>query len=299
VCKSIYSELFWISFVTMISNWFKLSVLLWGLVFIMPIQSGAQTSINKKRIKVNMRQIGHELLLYSGDSTSIVLPIENELNSYKIQFDSEFTFNPTELSNIIQKNLEKGNTSNEYIVEIEDCQLEEIIYSYEVSLASTVTEIACQQRIQPKGCYVIHISFINQEEYTSYLPHFMIGLLLLALLLLAYFFKPNKKSNTDKDIDPNVISIGDYLFDNTKMTLIYKGDIVELSSKETDLLFVLYSHKNKVVERETILQLVWGDEGDYVGRTLDVFVSKLRKKLAADSNIKIVNVRGIGYKLIE
>jgi len=262
-----------------------------------PAHSEAQTSFNKKRLKVNMRQIGHELLLHSGDSTSIVLPIMNELNTYKIQFDSELTFDPTELAIIIEKNLEKGNTTNEYIVEIEDCQSEEIIYSYEASLVSTVTEIACQQRIQPKGCYIIHISFINQEEYTSYLPHFMIGLLLLALLLLAYFFKPAKKLHQPNDT--NIISIGDYLFDNTKMTLIYKGDIIELSSKETDLLYVLFSNKNKVVERETILQLVWGDEGDYVGRTLDVFVSKLRKKLAADSNIKIVNIRGIGYKLIE
>jgi len=281
----------------MISNWYKLSLLLWILVFMTPFQSGAQTSINKKRIKVNMRQIGHELLLHSGDSTSIVLPIKNELNSYKIQFDSEFTFDPIELSNIIQKNLEQDNTTNEYIVEIEDCQLEEIIYSYEVSLVSTVTEIACQKRIQPKGCYIIHISFINKEEYTSYLPHFIIGLILLALLLLVYFFKsPKTSSDTDNS---NLITIGDYLFDNTKMTLQLKTTSIELSSKETDLLFLLNNHKNEVVERETILQIVWGDEGDYVGRTLDVFISKLRKKLSQDPNVKIVNVRGIGYKLIE
>jgi len=83
------------------------------------------------------------------------------------------------------------------------------------------------------------------------------------------------------------------------MTLIYKGDIIELSSKETDLLFLLFNHKNKVMTRENILQIVWGDEGDYIGRTLDVFISKLRKKLAKDPNVKIVNVRGIGYKLIQ
>jgi DNA-binding response OmpR family regulator len=46
------------------------------------------------------------------------------------------------------------------------------------------------------------------------------------------------------------------------------------------------------------LNKVWGDEGDYIGRTLDVFISKLRKKLEADSSIKIVNIRGVGYKLV-
>ena len=244
-----------------------------------------------------MRQIGHELLLHSGDSTSIVLPILTELNSYKIQFDSEFTFDPVALSNIIKKNLENGNSASEYIVEIEDCKLEEVIYSYEVSLVTTVTEIACQTRIQSKGCYIVHISFINQEEYTSYLPHFLIGLLALALLLLIYFFKPTKKSHLSND--KNLITIGDYLFDTTKMTLLLKTTSIELSSKETDLLFLLNNHKNEVVERETILHIVWGDEGDYVGRTLDVFISKLRKKLSQDPNVRIINVRGIGYKLIE
>ncbi|MBK9591743.1 MAG: winged helix-turn-helix domain-containing protein [Crocinitomicaceae bacterium] len=58
---------------------------------------------------------------------------------------------------------------------------------------------------------------------------------------------------------------------------IKKKQSIELSSKEADLLFLLFSNENKTLERAYILNLVWGDEGDYVGRTLDVFVSKLRK----------------------
>ena len=250
----------------------------------------------KKRIKVNLGQIRHDLLNKSGDSTSIVLPIENELNSYKIQFDTDFTFNPTELSTIIHDNLEKNNETEQYIVEIEDCASEAIIYSYEVSIVKTVTEIACQKRIQPKGCYVININFLNQKAPSNYLGIFIISLVGLALLLLIYFMKPNKKS-FKTTINPNIKPIGQFLFDNTKMSPIYKGGIIELSSKETDLLFLLFNHKNKVMTRENILQIVLGDEGDYVGRTLDVFISKLRKKLAHDLNVKIVNVRGIGYKL--
>ena len=52
------------------------------------------------------------------------------------------------------------------------------------------------------------------------------------------------------------------------------------------------------MERDVILNMVWGDEGDYIGRTVDVFISKLRKKLEFDSKVKIVNVRGVGYKLV-
>ena len=61
---------------------------------------------------------------------------------------------------------------------------------------------------------------------------------------------------------------------------------------------MLYNAANTTVERDVILNMVWGDEGDYIGRTVDVFISKLRKKLEFDSKVKIVNVRGVGYKLI-
>ena len=65
-----------------------------------------------------------------------------------------------------------------------------------------------------------------------------------------------------------------------------KAQSIELSSKETDLLFLLFSNENTTLEREHILNVVWGDEGDYVGRTLDGFISKLRKKLEADASVK-------------
>jgi DNA-binding response OmpR family regulator len=82
------------------------------------------------------------------------------------------------------------------------------------------------------------------------------------------------------------------------MELSHNGKPVELTSKESDLLQLLSHSANDTVDRETILKTVWGDDGDYIGRTLDVFISKLRKKLEADPNVKIANIRGIGYKLI-
>ena len=282
----------------MTSNWFNFILFFFITAIVLPNNSQAKSDVSEKQVKIALRHVGHDILLSSGDSTSLVLPIERTLIGYTIKFQSEFEFLPGEVTQAIQKNLEIYNITNDYYVEVENCSTKEIIYSYQFLNTTVLDNIPCQKRFQSKGCYLVHISFVDLNEPSNYLSEFIIGLLILAALLLVYFFKSSKPTK-EKIIDPNVISIGDYLFDNTKMTLIYKGDIVELSSKETDLLFVLFSNKNKVVERETILQLVWGDEGDYVGRTLDVFVSKLRKKLAEDSNIKIVNIRGIGYKLIE
>jgi DNA-binding response OmpR family regulator len=92
--------------------------------------------------------------------------------------------------------------------------------------------------------------------------------------------------------------LGEYYFDKRNTELIIEQQRIELTSKEADLLLLLYNAANTTVERGVILNKVWGDEGDYIGRTLDVFISKLRKKLEFDSKVKIVNIRGIGYKLV-
>jgi len=118
-----------------------------------------------------------------------------------------------------------------------------------------------------------------------------------AFIGLAVYFRTKKKV-PEKTEDPDIIQIGNSRFDQRNMTLSCGDEKMELSSKESDLLALLYMHKNKTLERDFILKVVWGDEGDYVGRTLDVFISRLRKKLETDSRVKIANIRGIGYRFI-
>lgn len=117
--------------------------------------------------------------------------------------------------------------------------------------------------------------------------------------LLVYFRRRRRIAvSANAVIDSGSVLIGDTRFDQKNMLLVRGKERIELSSKESDLLSLLYTHVNQTIEREHILKVVWGDEGDYIGRTLDVFVSKLRKKLEADPRVKIVNIRGIGYKFI-
>ena len=108
-----------------------------------------------------------------------------------------------------------------------------------------------------------------------------------------YLYVKNKRSINDEKI-----KLGIYLFDSKKMVLTCQGKTIELTSKESELLNLLHESVNNTVNREIILNKVWGDKGDYVGRTLDVYISKLRKKLGNDSSIALKNIRGIGYKLI-
>ncbi len=94
------------------------------------------------------------------------------------------------------------------------------------------------------------------------------------------------------------IKIGDYLFNVKNQTLVLNGAVETLTHRESELLFHLIQHKNQVLDRSFILKKLWGDDDFFNARSMDVFITKLRKKLKDDTSIQIINVRGYGYKLI-
>ncbi|MFC7525076.1 response regulator transcription factor [Parapedobacter sp. GCM10030251] len=94
------------------------------------------------------------------------------------------------------------------------------------------------------------------------------------------------------------LMIGNYLLDNIKHTLHIGNRYIQLSYRESELLKRLYEHRNQVVHRQEILFEFWNNDRFFTGRSLDVFISRLRKYLMEDPNIKIINVRGVGYKMV-
>ncbi|WP_375240237.1 response regulator transcription factor [Polaribacter sp.] len=98
--------------------------------------------------------------------------------------------------------------------------------------------------------------------------------------------------------DTENIKIGNYLFNLTKQTLTFSEEEQQLTHREAQLLFYLFEKKNEVLDRTFILNKLWGNDDFFNARSMDVFISKLRKKLKQDENIQIINVRGFGYKLI-
>lgn len=94
------------------------------------------------------------------------------------------------------------------------------------------------------------------------------------------------------------LSIGQYQFNPAKQTLNLKGEEQMLTHREAQLLETLYKYKNELTERTLILKTLWGSDDFFNARSMDVFITKLRKKLAADENVQILNVRGYGYKLV-
>jgi len=97
---------------------------------------------------------------------------------------------------------------------------------------------------------------------------------------------------------PELHPIGRYLFNDALQQLMLGDEVTRLSYRESALLKMLVEHKNRVLDRRVVLENLWGGDSFFHARSMDVFVTKLRKRLGKDEYIKIVNVRGIGYKLI-
>ncbi|WP_257668743.1 response regulator transcription factor [Parapedobacter tibetensis] len=93
-------------------------------------------------------------------------------------------------------------------------------------------------------------------------------------------------------------SIGKYTFNNALQELSFGNEVAKLSFRESALLKMLIENRNHVLERKMALDYLWGEDSFFNARSMDVFITKLRKYLRKDSDVEIVNVRGIGYKLI-
>ena len=107
-----------------------------------------------------------------------------------------------------------------------------------------------------------------------------------------------KRTSLDSESHFDDIKIGKLTF-NPKMQILSKDDFsVSLTTKESDLLILLYKNKNDILERDHALKAIWGDDNYFNGRSMDVYIAKLRKYLKNDEKIQIINVHGRGFKLL-
>jgi DNA-binding response OmpR family regulator len=119
-----------------------------------------------------------------------------------------------------------------------------------------------------------------------------LSLRIKAILKRCYMHSSQKQQSQDL-----VYHISRFTFDSENMILKSKNTEQVLTRKESALFALLCSYKNKVLTRETAMKSVWGEDDYFVGRSMDVFIAKLRKYLKSDPNISITNIHGIGFKL--
>lgn len=108
-----------------------------------------------------------------------------------------------------------------------------------------------------------------------------------------------KRRNLVTGFHSNSLTVGSFLYDQKNLKLIHPEGTRDLTSREGELLKFLIERKNSIAKRSEILETIWGEDDYFLGRSLDVFISRLRKYLAADSGINIENVHGVGFRLLE
>jgi hypothetical protein len=250
------------------------------------------------RREVLLRRIGHELLLQSGDSTSRVLPVKKIAeNQYQISFENELTFQTDSLVNTTGRLLAKDPLAGDYIVNVLKNGNSSVTYGYAISKNKKDDIVACNGRRQPRARYMINIKFKPKGIITAKNGYLLGSLAVLALVGFIFLRTVKPRKPLSGSVPTGTFSLGSISFDAENRKLLTNGKTIDLTKTETRVLQIFALSPNEVIERSRIQKEIWEDEGVIVGRSLDMFISKLRKKLELDPNVRIVVIRGKGYKL--
>jgi DNA-binding winged helix-turn-helix (wHTH) protein len=250
------------------------------------------------RREILLRRIGHEILLQSGDSTSRVLPVKKIAgNEYQISFENAFTFQPESLVNTTQRLLAKDPLASDYVVNVLNCANASVAYGYAISKNKKDDIVACIGRRQPIACYMINIKFKPTGIITAKNGYLLGSLTVLAFVGFIFLRSVKPRKALPDSQRTGIFILGSMSFDAETRKLMINGKTIDLTRTETRVLRIFALSPNEAIERSRLQKEIWEDEGVIVGRSLDMFISKLRKKLEFDPNIKIVVIRGKGYKL--
>ena len=253
---------------------------------------------NIARREVLLRRIGHEILLQSGDSTSRVLPVKKIAeNEYQIRFENELTFQPDSLVNTTLRVLTKDPLAGDYVVNVLTCGNSNVAYGYAISKNKKDDIVPCKGRKQPRACYMINVKFKPTGMNTAKNGYLLGSLPFLAFVGFIFLrsVKPRRALPARQYTD--ILTLGAVSFDAKNRKLIIIGETIDLTGTETRVLRIFALSPNETIERSRLQKEIWEDEGVIVGRSLDMFISELRKKLELDPNINIVVIRSQGYRL--
>jgi hypothetical protein len=258
-----------------------------------------------RRLNIAVRSVGHHLLLRTGDSTSALRPvIEKGDGIFLLQFDREFAFQPDSLVTIAKRVLNRTGLSH-YTVTVHECGSPAIVYGFEINPPAN-SIVSCQGRHQRKACYTIEIAFADfpgNPVLNSPLT-MMLGVM-LSIVAVALITRRPVSSTAEPTTKPVPIptedivtdTIGRFTFDRKQQRLVIDDETIPLTDKESRILTLLSKNFGELTLRDELIQEVWTEEGVITGRSLDMFISKLRKKLSADPDLRITNVHGKGYRL--
>jgi DNA-binding winged helix-turn-helix (wHTH) protein len=284
---------------------FLAGIILSSAVFSWIALAPDSSELMSKRINIAMRAIGHNLLLGAQDFTSPVPPVvEKSPGVLGIKFENELFFQTDSLIKIVQGHLGQAGFSD-YAVTVHPCNAPYIIYGFESSRSGNAV-IPCRGRQHPKACYTIEVAFAELPGgKVAYGPTALIITAVLTAFGLIWFGANTSRQKSTLQQTPgspsqsecDSIVLGKFVFDMTRQTLRIGDEAISLTDKECKILTILNQNIGSLTSRDQLVQEVWTDEGVITGRSLDMFISKLRKKLGRDGDIRITAIHGKGYRL--
>lgn len=262
-------------------------------------QSANKSPDVSQKVKIALREVGHKLLLENKDSSSVVKPIiALDKNNYRLEFSKPLALMPMVLINQVDASLSNADLPGYYVVEVIQCDNGEVAYSYRMQNQVNRELIPCGTRGLPAACYYIMLDFKGAFAAPKNLTIYPIVFGVLVLIFLIHFIISHKsKSIKPLSSQGTKTVLGRYTFYPEQHKLVKEAVEISLSQKECEILELLTASPNQIIKREELSKKIWEDKGVVVGRSLDTYISKLRKKLQEDDSIKITNVHGVGYKL--
>lgn len=250
-------------------------------------------------VKVALRDVGNKLVHYNNDSTSLILPVlELNKNSFELSFQNNLLIVPDSLVNSIGNSFKAFNFPENYIVEVLNCDTKEVSYSYQITKNVENNIIPCLGRNLPMNCYKIKVLFTrSMSSFISYKNYPFFSLVLIGFIGFGLVLKSKGKNEGLKNEELSYSLLGDYKFYKDQNKLVKDDLTIKLTSKECELIRIFSENPNQIIKREVLIKEVWEDNGIFVDRSLDTFISKIRKKFKDDDTINIINIHGVGYKL--
>ena len=259
--------------------------------------------MSNEKVQLALRRTAHHLLKLSGDSTSRIPVVERLDNqTWLVRLERFFPYDT--LPPLLQSSFHLHGIEANYDVAVLRCldNLLELGYNYQEY--SETGDFPCGGRSQEEGCYNLQVRFTEPAPPTP--TRFPWEYPVLAggvVLAVVYAWRFRRRPKTA--LEPPEPTAGDtedwIVFGQSRMLpnrcLLRTGDQESvLTYREAKLLQLFLQRRNQLLERSFIQEQVWADEGIITGRSLDVFVSRLRKLLQKDTSVKIVAVHGVGYR---
>jgi hypothetical protein len=249
-----------------------------------------------ENVNLALRRTAHLLMMAQGDTASHIPPVnQTDSNTFSVRIDNILKYDKLPL--ILQESLRQQHITRGYNVSVFRCDSNVIQLGYHFEDLGRPGGVACLNRSHDLQCYTLQIRFLQEKAATTNNSAGWWALTAGGLMAATGFIAWKRKRPRLPIPAPEAgTRFGQSRFDADNLTLTVAGSSQQLTFREAKLLRLFLAHPNQVLERHFILQSVWEDEGVTVGRSVDVFVSRLRKMLSADPLLKITAIHGIGYR---